>query len=93
MVVGTISLVYIKAGGKYGIESIHSHTPLEAGRCLLAAETLHFYLILQILGTLVDMGKAIDHLSGLRRHNGHQILVLGIQSQIIGHTNRIQRGT
>ena len=40
----------------------------------------------------MDMGETVDALTGLGRHYGHQVLILGLLGQIIGHTHGVQRG-
>ena len=48
MVFGAMGPVTLIGRTVYGIKSIHAHTSLETGRCLLAAKPLHLYFILQI---------------------------------------------
>ena len=39
------------------------------------------------------MRKAVDAFAGERGDDGHQILILGNLSQIVGHAYRVHRGT
>ena len=93
MVVGAVSLVTLIGGGEQGVESIHTHAALEAGGGLLAAQALHLYLLDEVLGALVDVGKAVHTGAGVGRNHGHQILVLGHPGQVIGHAHGIEGGT
>ena len=68
MVFGAMGLVTLIGRTVYGIKkSIHAHTSLETGRCLLAAKPLHLYFILQIFRAHMYMCKPVDLPSGKRR--------------------------
>lgn len=60
MVFGAMGLVTLIGRTVYGIKSIHAHTSLETGRCLLAAKPLHLYFILQIFRAHMYMCKPVD---------------------------------
>ena len=93
MIMGTIFFIRIKCRGEYGVESIHANAALEAGRRLLAEETLHFYFVHQVSRALMNMREAVYPFSRVRRYNSHQILIFRHLSQIIGHADGIQRRT
>ena len=85
MIVGTHLLVHLEGGAVEGICSVKANASLIAGTCLLRDHAEHLNLLDQILYTLMDMGETVDLLACKVRGYSHQILVLGIHGQIIGH--------
>ncbi len=92
-IMGAIFFINFIRGAVNGVESVHSDTALEAGRCLLTAEPLHFYFLDEILGVHVDVGKAVDFFSRQVGGTRHQILIFRHLCQIIGHFYGIKRRT
>ena len=93
VIVGAVLLVDLIGGGEHGVEGIHAHAALEAGSSLLAQQALHLDLVHQILGGLVQVGEAVDGVAGEAGLHGHQVRVLGILSQSVGHGHAINGGT
>ena len=85
MVVGTARLVHLIGGRPDSVESIHPDTALEAASGLLPEETLHLDLLDEILSALVNVAEAVDRLARNVGGSGHQILVLLLLRQLIGH--------
>lgn len=50
-----------------GVERVHADTALETGCGLLSTESLHFNLLDQVIGALMDMCETVD---GLACKNG-----------------------
>lgn len=46
----------------------------------------HLDLLDEVFLALMNMGKTVDLLTGQVRSGGHQVLVLGIFCQLIGHS-------
>ena len=92
VVAGAVLLVDLIGGGVFGVERVHPHAALEAGRGLLAQQALHFHLVAQILGGAVNVGEAVDALAGLGGDGGHQLLVLGHLGQVVGHAHGVEGG-
>ena len=93
MIVGAVLLVNLVGAGEHGVEGIHAHAALEAGSGLLAKQTLHLHLVHQVLGGLVQVGEAVDGVAGQAGLHGHQVRVLGVLSQGIGHGDAVDGGT
>ena len=74
--------------GGQRIHHINAHTALYAAAAHAADLTGHLLLLQQILGTLVDVGKAVDGFAGDVRCCGHQILHLGIIYHAECHADR-----
>ena len=89
MVVCAILLINFISCAECCIESVHTDTALEAGCCLLPAESLHFDLFDQIICALVQMCETVNLLTCKGRSCCHQIFVLRHLSKIIGCFNRI----
>ena len=91
VIAGAVLLIHLIGGGEHRVEGVHAHAALEAGGGLLPQQPLHLHLLHQILCGLVDVGEAVDPLPGQGGYRGHQILVLRLLRQIIGHTHAVQR--
>ena len=85
VILGAILLVDFVCSGEHRIESVHPHAALEAGSGLLSQQSLHLDLFPQVVRTLMKMGEPVDFLASEIGGCGHQILVLRIMSQFIGH--------
>ena len=85
MVVGTARLIHLVGGRPDSVEGIHTYTALEAASGLLTEETLHLDLLDQVLSALVNVAEAIDRLARDVGGSGHQVFVLLLLSQLIGH--------
>ena len=92
VVVGSVLLVDLVGGGEHGVEGVHAHTALEATGGLLTQQALHLYLFHQILAGLVEVGKAVDFVAGQAGGGGHQVLILGILGQRVGHGHAVDGG-
>ena len=90
-IIGFVLLIGLKGGGIERVERVHAYTALKTGSGFLAEQTLHFHLVYQVLRAVVDMTEAVDLVPGDRRGSGHQILVLGVLREVVGHADRIQR--
>ena len=64
MVMSAVFLVDFIGCGEHGVGRIHADAALEAGRCLLAEETLHPDFVDEVLGALVDVGETVDLFTG-----------------------------
>ena len=93
VIVGAVLLVDLIGGGEDGVKGVHAHAALEAGSGLLAQQALHFHLVHQVLGGLMQMGEAVDGVAGEAGFHGHEIGVLGILRQRVGHSHAVDRGT
>ena len=93
MVLGAACLVGLIGSGINSICCVHAYTALEAGCSLLTQQTLHLNLLNQIIGGLVQMGKAVYLLTGQVGGCGHQILILRILCQLIGSGKGVQGRT
>ena len=93
VVVGAVLLVDLVGGGVDGVEGVHAHAALEAAGGLLAQQALHLHLFHQILAGLMEVGEAVDLMTGQAGGSGHQILILGILCQGVGHGHAVDGGT
>lgn len=93
VVVGAVLLIDLVGGGIDGVEGVHAHTALETAGRLLTQQALHLYLFHQILAGLVEVGKAVDFVAGQAGGGGHQVLILGILGQRVGHGHAVDGGT
>ena len=91
MIICAVLFVDFIGGRKLSIKSIHSNAALEAGCRLLTAESLHFNLIAEIIGILMNVCKAVHDFSCVRGNGCHQLCILRILRQIISHAHRIER--
>ena len=73
--------------GGQGVHHIDAHAALDTAAAHAADLTGHLLLLQQILGTLVDVGKAVDGLAGDVRRRGHQIVHLGVIDETEGHAD------
>ena len=85
MVVGTHGLIDLVGDGVGGVHGVEAHAALIAGAGLLGDHPQHLHLLHQILGGLVDVGEAVDLLTGQVGGGGHQLLVLLHARQGVGH--------
>ena len=92
VIVGAVLLVDLIGGGEDGVEGVHAHAALEAGSSLLAQQTLHLHLVHQVLGGLMQVGEAVDGVTGEAGLHGHQLSVLGVLSQSVGHGHAVDGG-
>ena len=85
-----VFFIRLIGGAVNGVKCVHADAALEAGRCFLAAETLHFHLFDEILSALMDVCEAVDFFA---RDGGgccHEILILRHLGQIICSFYRIE---
>ena len=92
VVVGAVLLVDLIGGGEHGVEGVHAHAALEAGSGLLAQQTLHLHLVDQILGGLMQVGEAVDGVARQAGLHRHQVRILGILGQGVGHGHAVDGG-
>ena len=92
VIVGAVLLVDLIGGGEDGVKGVHAHAALEAGSGLLAQQTLHLHLVHQVLGGLMQVGEAVDGVTGEAGLHGHQLSVLRILSQSVGHGHAVDGG-
>ena len=59
----------------------------------MAQQPLHLHLLHQIVCGLVQVGKAVDLVAGQAGGGGHQLLILGILGQCVGHGHAVDGGT
>ena len=88
-----VLLVDLIGGGVHGVEGVHTHAALEAAGRLLAQQALHLHLLHQIVRRLVEMGEAVDLVPRQAGGSGHEIGVLGILCQRVGHGHAVDGGT
>ena len=93
VIVGAVLLVDLVSGGEHGVEGVHAHAALEAGSGLLAQQALHLHLVHQVLRGLVQMGEAVDGVAGQAGLHGHEVRVLRVLSQGVGHGHAVDGGT
>ena len=93
MIVGAVLLVHLKGGGEHRVERVHAHAALEAAGGLLAQQALHLHLVDEVLGGLVQVGEAVDGVPRQAGLDGHQLRVLGILGQGVGHGHAVDGGT
>ena len=89
MICGSILLGDLVGGAVDGVEGIHAHAALEAGSGGLTQQPLHLHLADQIVRALVQMGEPVDRLAGQGGFRGHQIRILRVLRQIVGHRNAV----
>jgi len=92
MVMGAVLLVDLIGGGIHGVEGVHAHAALEAGGGLLTQQALHLHLFHQIIGGLMEMREAVDLVAGQAGGGGHELLILGVLCQRVGHGHAVDRG-
>ena len=92
MVVGAVLFVYLIGGGENGVEAVHAHAALEAAGGLLSEQALHLDLFHQVVRRLVQVGEAVDLVPGQAGGGGHQVGILRVLSQLIGHGDAVDRG-
>ena len=93
VVLGAASLVGLERSRINGVCRVHADTALEAGCGLLTEQTLHFYLFDQVIGGLVQMGKAIYLLAGQVGGRGHQIFILRVLCKLVSRGKGVKRRT
>ena len=93
MIVGAVLLVDLERGGVDSVEGIHTDAALEAAAGLLAEESLHLDLLDQVVSALMKVGEAVDGLAGQVGRRSHQILVLVVLCEFIGHRQAVDGGT
>ena len=89
VIVGAVLLVGLIGGGEHGVECVHAHAPLEAAGRLLAQQALHLHLVDQVLRGLVQMGEAVDGVARQAGLHRHQVGILGILGQSVGHGHAV----
>jgi hypothetical protein len=92
VVMRAILLIDLIGGGVDGIESVHTDTALEAAGGLLTKQALHLDLLDKVVGGLVQMSEAVDLAAGEIRCCGHQVLILWILRERIGHSDAVDAG-
>ena len=92
MIVGAVLLIDLEGGGEHGVEAVHTHAALEAGRGLLSQQPLHTNLVHQVLGGLMQVGETVDGMPGEAGLDGHQLGILGVLCQGVGHGDAVDRG-
>ena len=93
VIVGAVLLVDLVGAGEHSVEGVHAHAALEAAGGLLAQQPLHLHLVHQVLGGLVQVGEAVDGVARQAGLHGHQVRVLGILSQGVGHCHAVDGRT
>ena len=92
MVMGAVLLVDLIGGRENGVEGVHAHAALEAGGGFLAQQALHLHLFHQVLRGLVQVGKTVDLVASQAGGGGHELLILGVLCQRVGHGHAVDRG-
>jgi len=90
VVVGAFGLVAVVGHRPHRVQGVHPYAALEARAGLLAQQALHLDLLDQVVGRLVDVGEAIDFLTGEVAGRQHQVLVLGILGQLVRHRHAVE---
>ena len=85
MVVGAVFLVYLVSGGIHCVEGVHAYASLKTAGRLLSQKSLHLDLVFQIFGALMDVSKPVYLLSRKMGSSRHEIFILRILSQAVGH--------
>ena len=91
MILGPQLLIHFIGYTVHCVDRIHADTALKAGSCFLAKQSLHLDFLYQVFGVAVQMAKPIDFFTGQMRSCGHQILILRLLRQFIGHHHGIHR--
>ena len=84
--------VHLEGGAVHGVHGVHADAALEAGGGLLAQQPLHLHLLDQVLGALVQVAEPVDGPAGEVGRGGHQVPVLGILGQAVGHLHGVHGG-
>ena len=92
MVVGAVLLVDLERGGVDSVESVHANAALEAAGGFLAEQSLHLDLLDQVVRTLVQMRETVDGMAGQVGRSGHQVFVLILLCEFIGHRQAVDGG-
>ena len=92
MVVGAVLLVHLKRAREHRVKGVHAHAALEAAGGFLPQQALHLHLVHQVLRGLVQVGEAVDGVAGQAGLDGHQVLVLGVLGQGVGHGDAVDGG-
>ena len=93
VVLGAACFIGFIGGGVHSICCVHADTALETSCGLLTKQTLHLYLLNQVIGGLMQMGKTVYLVAGQVGGCSHQIFILRILCQLIGCCERIQGRT
>ena len=93
MVLGAARFIGLERSRINGVCRVHADTALEARCGLLTEQTLHLYLLNQVVRGLMQVGEAVYLLARQVGGRGHQILVLRILCQRVGRRKRVQRRT
>ena len=92
VVVGAPGLIGLVGDRVEGVDRVHPDTALEARACLLAEQALHLDLLGEVVGRLVDVGEAVDLLAGEVTGGQHEVFVLGLPRQLVGHGDAVDAG-
>ena len=85
----SLRLVQLIGRGEHRVKRVHPHTALKTCARLLSQKPLHLHLADQIVRALVQMGEPVDRLAGQGGFRGHQIRILRVLRQIVGHRNAV----
>ena len=78
MVLGSTVVLLVRFVGNVidGVGTVYTHAALDAAAHLLAEQTGHVLLFVQVFGAMMDVSIAVDSLTGEMRDGGAQVLVL-----------------
>ena len=93
VILGAASLVRLERSRVNRVCRVHADTALEASCGLLSEQTLHLYLLNEIVRRLVQMGKTVYLFAGQIGRCRHQIFVLRILCQLVRCCKRVERRT
>ena len=85
VVIGAQRLIALVGNGVGGVHGVEAHAALIAGTGLLGDGTQHLGLFHQVIHRLVDVGETVDLMTGEVGGGGHEILVLRVARQGVGH--------
>ena len=92
VVLGAARLVGLVGDRVQRVDGVHADAALEAGAGLLAQQALHLDLLGEVVGGLVDVGEAVDPLAGEVAGGQHEVLVLGLGRELVGHGDAVDAG-
>ena len=92
VVVRALGLVGLVGDRVQRVDGVHADAALEARAGLLAQQALHLDLLGEVLGGLVDVGEPVDLLAGEVARGQHEVLVLRLRGELVGHRYAVDAG-
>ena len=92
VVVRAVLLVDLVGGGVDGVEGVHADAALEAAGRFLTEQALHLDLFDKVVGGLMQVGETVDLAASEIGRRGHQVLILRVLRERIGHGDAVDAG-